>query len=137
MLLQMVAPTDMNTAPSAVQSHPLGVPSDAIRVTTYNPQTIETVQVSLWAELRRVHRRAVALQRLIALPRHRRPHPHRLVRARRHDLLPVLLEAHVAIVDCPMALGPDHLGLQHRVLITSDVLQVVADFMHEFMKRHR
>ena len=28
-----------------IKSHPLGVPSDAIRVTTYNPQTIETVEV--------------------------------------------------------------------------------------------
>lgn len=27
-----------------VRSHPLGIPSDAIRITMYNPQTIETVQ---------------------------------------------------------------------------------------------
>merc|ERR1719424_1917183 len=26
-----------------VRSHPLGIPSDAIRITMYNPQTIETI----------------------------------------------------------------------------------------------
>jgi len=40
---QFLAEIELELGWLDIKSHPLGVSSDAIRVTTYNPQTIETV----------------------------------------------------------------------------------------------